>query len=243
MRTRKGFDWTTKFPAIAKAARDMPDCIVDGEIIALDHNSVPNFASLQAALSEGKTDQLIFFVFDLLFAEHEDLQGLGLSDRKDGFRSLLDERHDRKDARIRFVEHFDTGGGGDAVLQSACRMSLEGIVSKQPPYRSGRDESWTKSKRRAGHEVVIGAWTETEGRFRSRLEGVHRDEHLIYVGRVGTGCGQGTVSRIFPRIKAQVAKESPFGGANAPRCAAGLSARDCDDALLALAERILVGRD
>jgi bifunctional non-homologous end joining protein LigD len=201
----------------------LPDCIVDGEVLALDHNGIPSFASLQVALSEGRTDQLIFFVFDLLFAKNEDhLRGLALSDRKDRLRALLDEHHDKKDALIRFVEHFETGG--DAVLQSACRMSLEGIVSKRldAPYRSGRGDSWTKSKCRAGHEVVIGAWTEAEGRFRSLLVGVHRGEDLIYVGRVGTGFGQGTVSRIFPRIKAQAAKESPFGGANAPRRAAGI---------------------
>ena len=64
--------------------------------------------------------------------------------------------------KIRFVEHFVSGG--DAVLRSACRMSLEGIISKQlsAPYRSGRGDSWTKSKCRAGHEVVIGGWATTE---------------------------------------------------------------------------------
>ena len=69
LKTRKGLDWTAKFGAIARAASALPDCIVDGEIVALDHRGSPDFAGLQAALSDGKTDDLIFFAFDLLFLE------------------------------------------------------------------------------------------------------------------------------------------------------------------------------
>ena len=54
MKTRKGLDWTAKYPAIARAAGGLPDCIIDGEICALDENGAPDFAALQAALSEGK---------------------------------------------------------------------------------------------------------------------------------------------------------------------------------------------
>jgi bifunctional non-homologous end joining protein LigD len=217
LRTRKGLDWTERFRAIAKAGAGLPDCIIDGEIVALDHTGAPDFAALQAALSDGKTDKLIFFAFDLLFAEGEDLRALPLSERKERLSRLLQKRRAAKDKTIRYVEHFETGG--DAVLKSACRMSLEGIVSKQlsAPYRSGRTKSWTKSKCRAGHEVVIGGWDETNGRFRSLLVGVHRGNHLIYVGRVGTGYGAATVKKIFPRLKAQEAKTSPFGGINAPK--------------------------
>ena len=77
------------------------------------------------------------------------------------------------------------------MLQSACKMSLEGIISKQldAPYRSGRTESWTKTKCRAGHEVVIGGWKTTNGKFRSLMAGVYRGDHLAYVGSVGTGFG------------------------------------------------------
>jgi bifunctional non-homologous end joining protein LigD len=212
--TRKGLDWTAKFEAIARAAAKLPDCIVDGEIVALDRNGAPDFAALQAALSDGKTDQLIFFAFDLLFLEGEDLRLLALSERKRRLEELL---AGRRQPLIRYVEHFETAG--DAVLQSACRMHLEGIVSKRlaAPYKSGRGKDWTKSKCRAGHEVVIGGWDETNGRFRSLLVGVHRGRHLIYVGRVGTGYGRDIVSRIFPRLKAQESDESPFGGINAPK--------------------------
>src|SRR6185437_1683404 len=83
--------------------------------------------------------------------------------------------------------------------------------------RSGRGGEWTKSKCRAGHEVVIGGWSETSGRFRSLLVGVHRGGHLIYVGKVGTGYGADAVKPLVPRLKANEAKESPFGARNAPR--------------------------
>jgi bifunctional non-homologous end joining protein LigD len=215
LRTRKALDWTEKFSTVAGAAHHLPDCIIDGEIVALDRNGAPDFAALQAALADEKTDQLIYFAFDLLFAENEDLRALPLDARKARLETLLEGRQTAN--RIRFVEHF--AEGGEAVLNSACRMSLEGIVSKRlsSTYTSGRGDAWTKSKCRAGHEVVVGGWSETDGRFRSLLAGVHRGKHLVYVGRVGTGYGKGVVARILPRLKSVEAKKSPFGGANAPR--------------------------
>jgi bifunctional non-homologous end joining protein LigD len=217
--TRKGLDWTEKFSAIAKAAAKLPDGIIDGEVCALDHNGAPDFAALQAALSDGKSDPLIFFAFDLLFADGEDLRSLPLTDRKAQLKNFLRAGH----GHLRFVEHFTSGG--EAVLQSACRMNLEGIVSKQAdaPYTSGRGDSWTKSKCRAGHEVVIGGWSTTAGKFRSLLVGVHRGDHLIYVGRVGTGYSAGKVKHLLPRLKTFAAKTSPFTGKGAPRHEAGVT--------------------
>ncbi len=173
---------------------------------------------MQAALSDGKTNDLVFFVFDLLFEGDKDLRGSALSARKFRLEKLLAASLPSKAVPlIRFVEHLETAG--DAVLQSACRLSLEGIISKRlsAPYRSGRSDDWTKSKCRAGHEVVIGGWSDENGRFRSLLVGVHSGDHLVYVGRVGTGFGANTVARIFPKLKAEATDKSPFGGANAPR--------------------------
>jgi len=218
LRTRKGLDWTAKFRAIADEAAGLPDCIIDSEIVALNADGHPDFAALQAALSDGNTDHLVCFAFDLLHADGEDLRALPLAQRKQRLHDLLEAaRGRRKEGLIRYVEHFETGG--DAILQSACKLSLEGIVSKKlaAPYRSGRSDGWTKAKCRAGHEVVIGGWKTTAGKFRSLLVGVHRGDHLAYVGIVGTGFGQDTVKRIMPALKAAAAQENPFGGANAPR--------------------------
>src|SRR3982751_3441130 len=76
LKTRKGLDWTDKFRAIAKEASALPDLLIDGEIVALDQNGAPDFSTLQAAISEGKTGDLIFYAFDLLFADGEDFRGV-----------------------------------------------------------------------------------------------------------------------------------------------------------------------
>ena len=217
LRTRKGLDWTTKFPAIAKACGQLENCIIDGEIVALDHNGAPDFAGLQAALSDRKTDELIFFAFDLLFTGDEDWRGAELSHRKARLKALLEHYGVGDKGLVRYVEHFEAAG--DAILKSACRLSLEGIVSKNlsASYHSGRGDSWVKAKCRAGHEVVIGGWDGTSGRFRSLLVGVHRGDHLVYVGKVGTGFGDRNPEQLVARLKGQVTDQSPFGGINAPK--------------------------
>src|SRR5438445_3782920 len=125
LKTRKGLDWTEKFQAIANEGSALPDVLVDSEIVALDHNGAPDFSTLQAALSDGKTDDLIFLAFDLLFADGEDLRRVPLGERKERLRKLLEARTKNKSKLIRYVEHFESGG--DAILQSACKLSLEGI--------------------------------------------------------------------------------------------------------------------
>ena len=217
LRTRTGLDWSDKFAVLAEAGAKLPDCIVDGEAVALDHHGAPDFAALQAALSEGSSKDLIFFAFDLLFADGEDLRPLPLSDRKARLKALLQGLKGKHPA-LRYVDHFETAG--DAVLQSACRMHLEGIVSKEldAPYRSGRGGSWLKAKCRAGHEVVIGGWTSEGKRLRSLLAGVHKGKKLVYVGRVGTGFGEATVRKLLPRLKEVESDTSPFdSGASPPK--------------------------
>jgi bifunctional non-homologous end joining protein LigD len=218
LRSRKGLDWTDKFVSIAEAAAGFPSCIVDGEVVALDPNGAPDFAALQAALSDGESKDLIFFAFDLLFAEGEDLRELTLEQRKTLLKTLIDAQ--ANNAHVRYVEHFETAG--DAVLQSACRMNLEGIISKrlESKYRSGRTGDWTKAKCRAGHEVVIGGWTQQAGHLRSLLVGVYRGNHLVHVGRVGTGFSQEKAARLEARLKKLASNTNPFTGATAPRKAA-----------------------
>ena len=216
--TRKGLDWSARFPEIVAAGAGLGDGILDGEVVALDATGAPDFAALQAAISEGRTKDLIFFVFDQLYSGQEDLRPLPLSERKARLRAHLAGAP----ANIRYVEHFITAG--DAVLLSACRMYLEGVISKRldAPYQSGRGETWGKSKCRQGHEVVIGGWTTTGDAFRSLIAGVNRDGQLVHVGRIGTGFGRDVVARLLPRLKALETDESPFTGKGAPRKAAGV---------------------
>jgi bifunctional non-homologous end joining protein LigD len=217
LKTRKGLDWTEKFGAIAADAVSLPDSILDGEIVALDADGAPDFAALQAALSEGKTDDLVYFAFDLLFDGERDLRTETLGHRKEQLQALLAAPRQSGAARIRYVEHFETGG--EAILRSACRLSLEGIVSKkiESLYCSGRTNTWTKAKCRGGHEVVIGGWTTTNGSFRSLLVGATRGDHLVYVGRVGTGYSQEKLKLLVPRLRAVESDKSPFTGDGAPK--------------------------
>jgi bifunctional non-homologous end joining protein LigD len=220
MRTRKGLDWTDKFQAIAKTAETMPDCIVDGEVVALDKNGAPDFSALQAALAEGRSEDLVFFAFDLLFAEGQDMRPLALSARKERLQQLLEQS---KPKLIRYVAHLSDAG--DAVFESACRMNLEGIVSKRldTPYQSARTGSWTRTKCRAGHEVVIGGWSGGLKDVRSLIVGVYRDGHLVPVGRVGTGFNMRNSAELLRKLKSLAIDKSPFVGTLTPRETMGIA--------------------
>jgi bifunctional non-homologous end joining protein LigD len=215
IRTRKGLDWTDRFAAIAKAARALPDCLIDGEVVALGENRLPSFSALQAALSQQQSEELVFYAFDLLFEGREDLRTLPLRERKRRLESLL-SRSDLA-GRISYVAHLDSNA--EAVLASARKMGLEGIVSKKldAAYRSGRSESWVKTKCRPGQEVVLGGWTTEGGSVRSLLAGVQREGRLVYIGRIGTGFGRSVAKELLPRLNALTRESSPFEGEHAPR--------------------------
>jgi bifunctional non-homologous end joining protein LigD len=214
IRTRSGLDWTEQFAAIAKRAGALPDCILDGEVCALDPQQMPSFAALQAALSENDSENLVLFAFDLLVERKLDLRPLPLAERKRRLQFLL-EKANLGDS-IRYVAHFESTDSN--LLLSACKLNLEGIVSKRvdAPYRSGRSGDWTKAKCRAGHEVVLGGWTTEGGALRSLLAGVNRDGHLVYVGRIGTGYGAAVAAKLLPTLEKLTQEKSPFGGNNAP---------------------------
>ncbi len=220
LRTRKGLDWSGRFPTILSAASSFRDVILDGEIVALDERGISSFAALQTALPHGDDAALVYYVFDLLYEEGVDLRPLPLRERKERLRALLDKT--RPGEAIRYVEHFETAG--DAVLKSACRLFLEGIVSKwlAAPYKAGRGRTWCKSKCRAGQEVTIGGWTSDGNQLRALLVGVYREGELRYAGRVGTGFGREAVKLLLPRLRALSAKRSPFEGSGAPRPAADI---------------------
>ena len=216
LKTRKGLDWTDKFKAIAKEGGALPDVLIDGEIVALDQNGAPDFSALQAAISDGKTDDLIFYAFDLLFAGGEDLRRLPLGERKARLRKLLEARPRARRDRSAMSSISKAAATPSWNRRASCRWRASSPRSSSAPYRSGRSESWTKAKCRAGQEVVLGGWKTTNGKFRSLMAGVYRGDHLVFVGMVGTGFGQDTVRRIMPALKAATSDKSPFGGKDAP---------------------------
>jgi bifunctional non-homologous end joining protein LigD len=147
MRTRKGLDWTSDFTAIAEAARSLDDCIIDGEVVALDHNGAPDFAALQGALSDGSSKELTYFAFDLLFVQGDDLRLLPLTDRKARLQQLLNQSSGAK-KRIKYVEHLTEPG--DAVLPSACRSTSKASSRKAPRPSISPDAPIPGSRPNAG---------------------------------------------------------------------------------------------
>jgi bifunctional non-homologous end joining protein LigD len=216
LRTRKGLDWSHRFPEIIAQGRHLPDCMIDGEICALDERGVPSFAGLQQALSDGGTEELIFFVFDSLFLDGGDLRLEPLSVRKETLRRLIEET--RGIPHFRYVEHFATSGA--TFLKSACRANLEGIISKRldAPYRSGRSDLWTKAKCRGGQEVVIGGWWGGPSKLRSILIGAYRGDDFAYLGRIGTGFNSENSGPLLRALNKLKREKSPFtAGVKPPR--------------------------
>lgn len=218
LRTRKGLDWSKKFAALAEQAAHWPDAVIDGELCALNADHAPDFSALQAAISDGRTEDLIYFAFDLLFEGGEDLRALPLSHRKARLQAYCD-RVGKAGPNLRYVEHFATTG--QTVLDSACRMDLEGVISKKldAPYRAGRSPTWIKSKCRGRDEVVIGGWSSEGGaRLRSLLVGVRvKGGGLTYQGRVGTGFSAALSKPLLAALKANAAEANPFTGEGKPK--------------------------
>ena len=154
--TRRGYDWAARMPTIAAAVNALPvkSVILDGELVAVDAKGKPVFYELPAAVAAKPsrvTARLIYFAFDLLYLDGYDLRGVPLIERKGLLEALLDNARGLQ--LIKYVEHL--GGDGALVLQHACKLDLEGIVSKRAdaPYRSGKRPEWIKTKCPAWREA------------------------------------------------------------------------------------------
>ncbi len=210
--TRSGLDWSHKFgKEIVGAFRDLPvgTAIIDGELVVEPAAGASDFSALQADLSEGRSDRFVFYAFDLLYLDRYDLKASPLIARKELLRKIIPS----ETGILRFSSHFDENG--DLLLSHACRLSLEGIVSKiaNDPYRPGRGKTWVKSKCSSRQEFVIGGWvpsTTSRKAIGSLVLGVYEDGKLEHVGRVGTGYTHIVAEQLFKRLGRLQAKENPF---------------------------------
>ena len=217
VRTRSGLDWSGKFPWLVRECRKLPvaSATIDGEIVALvsdEADARPSFSSLQAALSGGTDRDLVYYAFDLLSVDGEDLRELPLVDRKKRLKALVERAGSD---RIRYSEHWKTAGR--RMLRASCGMKMEGIVSKRAdaPYASGRSKDWIKTKCSRRQEFVIGGFATDAGSsrgFRSLLLGSYVDGKLVYAGRVGTGFGASARRELAERMRKHAARRSPFSG-------------------------------
>lgn len=211
LRTRKGLDWTDRFTTIAAAFSELPvkTCIIDGEIVVENENGVSDFAALQNALKEGKTQDLVCYAFDILYLDGFDLTQAALIDRKELLGSLLKDKNARV---LRFSEHFTENG--DRMLQHVCRLGAEGVVSKRrdAPYRPSRTTDWTKSKCANRQEFVIIGYVPSSTARRaigSLVLGYYESGKLVHAGRVGTGFSNKMSADLFAELESERVPKAP----------------------------------
>jgi bifunctional non-homologous end joining protein LigD len=212
--TRRGLDWSDHFPQIvqALAKAELGQCVLDGEMVMLDQRGVSDFQALQNALDSRRARSAVFFTFDLLHVDGWDLTGATLEDRKSHLHTLI-KGHFASDAAIRYCDHV-VGHGEDAYRQ-ACKLGLEGIVSKRRDagYRAGRTTVWLKSKCSARQELVIGGYSDPGGsrsHFGALLLGLYRDGKLRYAGKTGTGFTEASLAELHARLAPLEQAEPPF---------------------------------
>lgn len=211
--TRNGHDWTARLPVQVKAieALDLDDSWLDGEVVVLDENGLPSFQALQKAFDLEVSEEIIFFLFDAPYLKGEDLRELPLEER----RKKLKKAIPRKAKSLRYSDAFEADHR--SIVQSACAMSLEGVIGKRvgSTYVSRRSDDWIKLKCRLRQEFVIVGYTDPQGSrsgFGAILLAVHkelRSRELIYAGRVGTGFNADRLDEMLKKMKALEQTVSP----------------------------------
>jgi bifunctional non-homologous end joining protein LigD len=221
MYSRNDKDWTDRYGLLAAELARLPvhGAVLDGEVVVRLPDGRTSFQELQNALGEeaGKGagehgGHLTYYVFDLLYLDGFDLTRAAIEDRKELLRRLL--ARVGEGGRILYSDHI--AGSGGAVLQQACAMRLEGVVSKRTssPYRPGvRGTEWVKTKCKSEQEFVIGGYTDPAGArtgFGALLLGVRSDGGLRYVGKVGTGFDEKLLSTLARRLGHMRTDSPPF---------------------------------
>jgi bifunctional non-homologous end joining protein LigD len=205
LQTRGGEDLVEGLPELARALANpaFADCVLDGELCVIGPDGVTSFDRLVRALSEGRTEGLVYSVFDLPFASGKDLRRRTLLERKLALRRLLE----RADAgpRIRFCEHVV--GAGSKIFTRACELGVEGVVSKRVHsiYESRRTRTWLKAKCPRRLAVIVGGFTAPHGsrrHFGALLVGTRDAEgRLHYRGKVGSGFCEESLAQLRPRLE------------------------------------------
>jgi DNA ligase D-like protein (predicted ligase) len=201
--TRTGLDWTHKYPAIAKAVAglDARHAFLDGELCGVGPDGITSFNIVQLASDSGNAAALVFFLFDLLDLDGEDLRPRPLIERKERLRRLLANAA----PCLHYSDHVV--GQGPAFYEKACAMHVEGIVSKRidAPYSPGNRGLWRKVKCLNRAEFVVVGWTDPEGRrphLGALLLGYYDPNgRLIYAGRAGTGIDNAELERLWRRLQ------------------------------------------
>ena len=211
--SRNGHDWTERLPELALAAGGLAveRAMLDGEVVSLKPDGTTSFQALQNVFQEGRTGELVYYVFDILHLNGQDVTGAPLEVRKDILRlAISGSPHES----IRYSDHLQ--GPGRDIIKQACHLHLEGIVSKRrgSAYQPGRGLDWLKVKCSQRAEFVIGGFTRPSGgrsHFGALLLGYYdHGKKLIYAGRVGTGFNEKTLAALHQKLTKLVQPGSPY---------------------------------
>jgi DNA ligase D-like protein (predicted ligase) len=222
--TRTGLDWSHRYKRTIEALRSLKvkSAYLDGELCALNADGVPVFSRLQAAMDEGRTDQLVFFAFDLLFLNGQSTAQLPLIERKERLKRLF-----KKEIQgLRYNEHVT--GDGPRFREHACKLGLEGVISKRAdrPYAPGDRGIWVKSKCLNREEFVVVGWTDPTGsrpHIGALLLGYYTEEgRLLYAGRTGTGFTDAELERLARRLAPLKVSKMPSPSRRRATTASGL---------------------
>ncbi|HET9476860.1 MAG TPA: DNA ligase D, partial [Dehalococcoidia bacterium] len=223
MFSRRGIEATKTYPGIAAelAQQPSPALVLDGEIVALDENGVPSFQRLQQRLGLQRESDVkkaetavpvLYYVFDILYAEGYDLRGAPLSERKALLQQMV-----MPGPCVRLMQHFEQDGA--EAYDAAVALGLEGLIAKRRDsvYESGRrGHSWLKIKATREQEFVVGGYSGGEGgradTFGSLLLGLYEDGKLRYVGNVGTGFDDRLLRRLTKQLEDLRTDSNPFSG-------------------------------
>ncbi|HYG68637.1 MAG TPA: non-homologous end-joining DNA ligase, partial [Anaeromyxobacteraceae bacterium] len=210
--SRNGKDFTAQFPEVANAVARLPakTALLDGEAAVLLPDGRTSFQALQNVIG-GDGRGVVYLAFDLLHLDGEDLRGLPLVERKRRLAALLGPK---PEGTVRYSPHVE--GDAEPVWREACRLRLEGIVSKRRdgPYLPGRATSWLKVKCTLRQELVVGGFTDPEGAregIGALLVGTHDDAGaLVFAGKVGTGFTRAVANALRAKLDLLEQRECPF---------------------------------
>jgi DNA ligase D-like protein (predicted ligase) len=210
--TRTGLDWTHKYLAIAAAVASLgaKQAYIDGELCGIRPDGAISFSVIQTATDAGKSDALVFFLFDLLHLDGQTISPAPLLDRKARLQELLKAAP----PALKFTDHQI--GRGSEFYAKACELSVEGIVSKRvdAPYAPGNRGLWLKTKCLNREEFVVVGWTDPEGSrpfLGALLLAYHApDRRLVYAGRVGGGISNAELGRLWRCLQPLTTSEMPL---------------------------------
>jgi bifunctional non-homologous end joining protein LigD len=198
--TRAGHDWTAKFPGLVTPLGELPLSAgwLDGEITVMK-DGLPSFSALQNAIDGRAGQDIVYFLFDLMYLDGEDLRKVPLWSRRARLAQLLDDAGEP----LRFSPDFEAPAAH--VFEAAAGLGLEGLILKRrdAPYESGRTQTWLKAKTRLRQELIICGFTARAGKsgeVGSLLLGYYVGDKLHDAGSVGTGWDSRTAQDIWRRL-------------------------------------------